>query len=113
MGSFDSVAGHLVTLKIKIKLKVYNFIKKKDSAMVQFSNEPGSEPLLAWKRAIWVQETCLLIQAALLREASRSFHRGLRKCFEEDYEHLFDTPQHSTIDNDVSGLSPIYIPAAG
>ena len=87
------------------------FLKK--IAMVKFSNEPGSEPLLAWKRVIWVQETCLLIQAALLREASRSFHRGLCKCFEEDYEHLFDTPQHSTIDNDVSGLSPIYIPAAG
>ena len=28
------------------------------------SNEPGSEPLLAWKRANWVQETCLHIQAA-------------------------------------------------
>ena len=87
------------------------FLKK--IAMVKFSNEPGSEPLLAWKRVIWVQETCLLIQAALLREASRSFHRGLRMSFEENYEHLFDTPQHSRIDNDVSGLSPIYIPAAG
>ena len=87
------------------------FLKK--IAMVKFSNEPGSEPLLGWKGAIWVQETCLLIQAALLREASRSFHRGLRKCFEEDYEHLFDTPQHSRIDNDMSGLPPIYIPVAG
>ena len=58
----------------------------------------------------WVQETCLLIQAALLRQASRSFHRGLHECFEKDFEHLFDTPQHSRIDNDVSGLSPIYIP---
>lgn len=80
--------------------------------MVKFSNEPGSEPLLAWKRATWVQETCLLIQAALLREASGSFHRGLHECFEKDYEHLFHTPNLSRIDNDVSGLSPIYIPAA-
>jgi len=87
------------------------FLKK--IAMVKFSNEPGSEPLLAWKRAIWVQETCLLIQAALLREASRSLHRGLNECFEKDYEHLFDTPRHSRLDNDMSGLSPIYIPAAG
>ena len=50
------------------------FLKK--IAMVKFSNEPGSEPLLGWKGAIWVQETCLLIQAALLRQASRSFYRG-------------------------------------
>jgi len=71
--------------------------------------EPGSEPLLAWNRASWVQKTCLPIQAALLREAPRSFHRGLHECFEKDYEHLFDSPQHSRIDNDVSGLSPIYI----
>ena len=45
----------------------HSFLKK--IAMVKFANEPGSEPLLAWKRASWVQETCLLIQAALLREA--------------------------------------------
>ena len=51
------------------------FLKK--IAMVKFSNEPGSEPLLAWKKASWMQETCLLIQATLLRAASRSFHRGL------------------------------------
>ena len=57
--------------------------------------------------------TCLLIEAALLREASRSFHRGLHECFDKDYEHLFDSPQHSRIYNDVSDLSPIYIPAAG
>ena len=87
------------------------FLKK--IALVKFSNEPGSDPLLAWKRASWVQETCLLIQAAVLRTASRLFHRGLRVCFKEDYEHLFDVPQHSRTDNDVSGLSPIYIPAAG
>ena len=87
------------------------FLKK--IALVKFSNEPGSEPLLAWKRASWVQETCLLIQAAVLRTASRLFHRGLRVCFKEDYEHLFDVPQHSRTDNDVSGLAPIYIPAAG
>ena len=36
-----------------------------------------------------------------------------RVCFKEDYEHLFDVPQHSRTDNDVSGLAPIYIPAAG
>ena len=87
------------------------FLKK--IAMVKFSNEPGSEPLLAWKRASWVQETCSLIQAAVLRTASRLFHRGLRECFEQDYEHLFDVPRHSRTDNDVSGLAPIYIPAAG
>ena len=87
------------------------FLKK--IAMVKFSNEPGSEPLLAWKRASWVQETCSLIQAAVLRTASRLFHRGLRECFEKDYERLFDVPRQSRTDNDVSGLSPIYIPAAG
>ena len=87
------------------------FLKK--IALVKFSNEPGSEPLLAWKRASWVQETCSLIQAAVLRTASRLFHRGLRECFEQDYEHLFDVPRHSRTDNDVSGLAPIYIPAAG
>ena len=88
-------------------LKSFIYIKSK------FPNEPGSDPLLAWKRASWVQETCLLIQAAVLRTASRLFHKGLRVCFKEDYEHLFDVPQHSRTDNDVSGLSPIYIPAAG
>ena len=36
------------------------FLKK--IAVVKFSDEPGSEPLLAWKRANWVRETCLLIQ---------------------------------------------------
>ena len=87
------------------------FLKK--IALVKFSNEPGSDPLLAWKRASWVQETCSLIQAAVLRTASRLFHRGLRECFEKDYEHLFDVPQQLRTDNDVSGLSPIYIPAAG
>ena len=87
------------------------FLKK--IALVKFSNEPGSEPLLAWKRASWVQETCLLIQATVLRTASRLFHSGLRECFEKEYEHLFDVPQHPRTDNDVSGLSPIYIPAAG
>ena len=33
------------------------FLKK--IAMVKFSNEPGSESLLAWKIASWVQETIL------------------------------------------------------
>ena len=86
------------------------FLKK--IAMVKFSNEPGSEPLLAWKRASWVQETCLLIQGTVLRTASRLFHSGLHEFFDE-YEQLFDVPPHSRTDNDVSGLAPIYIPAAG
>ena len=81
--------------------------------MVKFSNEPGSKPLLAWKRSSWVQETCLLIQATVLRTASRFFHKGLREYFEKDYEHLFDVPQHTRTDNDGSGLSAFYIPAAG
>ena len=81
--------------------------------MSKIPNEPGSKPLLAWKRASWVQETCLLIQASVLRIASRLFHKGLRECFEKDYERLFDVPQHIRTDNDVSGPSPIYIPAAG
>ena len=85
----------------------------KKIALVKFSNEPGSEPLLAWKRASWVQETCLLIQATVLRTASRLFHSGLHECFDDDYEQLFDVPPHSRTDNDVSGLAPIYIPAAG
>ena len=72
----------------------------KKIAMVKFSKEPGSEPLLAWKRAFWVQETCLLIQATVLRTASRFFRKGLRECFEKDYEHLFDVPQHTRTDND-------------
>ena len=58
------------------------FLKK--IAVVKFPNEPGSEPLLAWKRANWVQETCLLIQN-VLRAASLYFHRRLRKCFANDY----------------------------
>ena len=86
------------------------FLKK--IALVKFSNEPGSEPLLAWKRASWVQETCLLIQATVLRTATRLFHSGLNEFFDE-YEQLFDVPPHSRTDNDVSGLAPIYIPAAG
>ena len=86
------------------------FLKK--IALVKFSNEPGSGPLLAWKRASWVQETCLLIQATVLRTASRLFHSGLHE-FCDEYEQLFDVPPHSRTDNDVSGLAPIYIPAAG
>ena len=58
-----------------------HFFKK--IAVVDFSNKSGSEPLLAWKRATWVQETCLLIQATLLRTALFYFHRGLRKYFAE------------------------------
>ena len=85
----------------------------KKIAMVKFSNEPGSEPLLAWKKASWMQETWSLIQAAVLRTASRLFHRGIRECFQKDYKHLFEVPQQSRTDNDVSGLSPNYIPAAG
>ena len=88
-----------------------HFLKK--IAVIKFSNEPGSEPLLAWKRANWVQETCLLIQSTVLRAASLYFHRGLRKCFANDYARLFDSSVCSRLDNDVSGHSPTHIPAAG
>ena len=87
------------------------FLKK--IAVVKFSDEPGSEPLLAWKRANWVQETCSLIQDTLLHTASFYFHRGLHKCFPGDYDHLFNSPANSRLDNNTSGRSPIYIPAAG
>ena len=87
------------------------FLKK--LAVVKFSNEPGSEPLIAWKRANWVQETCLLIQSTVLRAASLYFHRGLRKCFADDYELLFDSPVSRRLDNTVLGHSPPHIPAAG
>ena len=51
------------------------FLKK--IAMVKFANEPGSKPLLAWKRASWVQETCLLISKPLCCEQPQgSFIRG-------------------------------------
>ena len=88
-----------------------HFLKK--IAVVKFSNEPGSEPLLAWKRANWVQETCLLIQSTVLRAASHYFHRGLRKCFANDYARLFDSPVCSRLNNDALGHSPTHIPAAG
>ena len=60
----------------------------------------------------WAQETCLLIQAAVV-DNFEFFHRGLHECFDKEYEHLFDVPQHSRTDNDVLGLSPIYTRAAG
>ena len=42
-----------------------------------------------------MQETCLLIQSTVLRAASLYFHRGLRKCFADDYELLFTSaPEH-------------------
>ena len=85
----------------------------KKIAAIKFLNEPGSKPLLAWKRANWVQETCLLIKATLLRTASFYFHRGLRKCFTDAYARLFDIPDAIRVDNDVSGFPPTYIPAAG
>jgi len=85
----------------------------KKIALVKVSNEPGSEPLLACKRAAWVQKARLLVQATLLRAALRSFHKGLHKCFDKGYELLFDVPYSARTDNDASGLSPIYIPAAG
>ena len=53
-----------------------------------------------------MQETCLLIQATVLRAASLYFHRGLRKCFAKDYARLFDSPVNSRLDNDVSSRSP-------
>ena len=87
------------------------FLKK--IAVVKFSDEPGSAPLLAWKRANWVQETCSLIQDTLLHTASFYFHRGLHQCFPGDYDHLFNSPANSRLDNNTSGRSPIYIPAAG
>jgi len=91
LGSSDSVAGHLVTFKFyKILLKK----KKKKIIMI-------------------VIFTCLFIQAAVVGKASRLFLKGLRECFEKDYERLFDVPQHIRTDNDVSVPSPIYIPAAG
>ena len=80
------------------------FLKK--LAVVKFSNEPGSEPLIAWKRANWVQETCLLIQSTVLRAASLYFHRGLHRCFTDDYELLFDSPVSRRLDNTVLGHSP-------
>ena len=55
----------------------------------------------------------VLIQSTVLRAASHYFHRGLRKCFANDYARLFDSPVCSRLDNDVSGHSPTYIPAAG
>ena len=91
---------------------VFDFCLKKIAA-IKFLDEPGSKPLLAWKRAYWVQETCLLIQATLLRTASFYFHRGLRKCFSNAYARLFDIPDVTRIDINVSGFSPTYIPAAG
>ena len=88
-----------------------HFLKK--IAVVKISDEPGSEPLLAWKTANWGQETCLFIQATLLRSASLFFHRGLQKCFPGDYDHLFDSPVTNRVDNNMSGRSPTYILAAG
>ena len=88
-----------------------HFLKK--IAVVKFSNEPGIEPLLARKRANWVQETYLFIENTMLCAASLYFHKGLRKCFANDYARLFDSPVHSRLDNDVSGHLPTYIPAAG
>ena len=82
-------------------------------AAVKFSKERGSKPLLAWKRASWVQETCLLIQATLLRTASRFFHKGLHECFDKDYEHIFHSPQYPGVEIAMSDSSPIYMPAAG
>ena len=35
------------------------------------------------------------------------------ECFAKNYARLFDIPVNSRIDNDVSGHSPAYIPAAG
>ena len=61
----------------------------------------------------WVQETCLLIQATLLRTASRFFHKGLHECFDKDYEHIFHSPQHPGVEIIAPDTSPIYMPAAG
>ena len=48
-----------------------------------------------------------------LRAASLYFHRGLRRCFTDDYELLFDSPVSRRLDNTVLGHSPPHIPAAG
>ena len=53
-----------------------------------------------------MQETCLLIQSTVLRAASLYFHRGLRRCFTDDYELLFDSPVSRRLDNTVLGHSP-------
>ena len=53
-----------------------------------------------------MQETCLLIQSTVLRAASLYFHGGLRKCFANDYELLFDSPVSRRLDNTVLGHSP-------
>ena len=87
------------------------FLKK--IAMVTLTNEPRSEPRLAWKKAAWVQETCLLIQATLFRADSFYFHKGQHTWFTKDYEHLFGIPNSARIDHDASGLSPTYISSAG
>ena len=102
-----------VILKVMILFCDTSILFLKKLAVVKFSNEPGSEPLIAWKRANWVQETCLLIQSTVLRAASLYFHRGLRRCFTDDYELLFDSPVSRRLDNTVLGHSPPHIPAAG
>ncbi len=62
-----------------------------------------------------MQETCLLIQSTVLRAASLYFHRGLRKCFANDYARLFHSPVCSRLDNDVSGVIhlPTFQPPVG
>ena len=61
-----------------------------------------------------MQATCLLTQAtSLLRTALFYFHRGLQKCFAKNYALLFFIPDHTRINNDVSGHLPAYIPAVG
>ena len=45
--------------------------------------------------------------------AAGIFHRGIRQCFTNHYAFLFDSPVNGRIDNDASGRSPTYIPAAG
>ena len=106
---FNIVLRNFVYIVSKILIYIL-FLRK--IATLKFSNELGSKPLLAWKRASWVQETCLLIQATLLRTALRFFHKEPHECFGKDYEHLFHSPQHLGVGFNVLGPSPIYMPAA-
>ena len=59
------------------------------------------------------RSTVNINDSTVLRAASLYFHRGLRRCFTDDYELLFDSPVSRRLDNTVLGHSPPHIPAAG
>ena len=75
-------------------MPIFLFLFAIQSYYVKFSNEPGSD-LIGYM---------FLILTAVLRQLLGSFFFY--------YEHLFDVPQHSRTDNDVSGVFYL-IPAAG